>query len=74
MQLSRGDDEVFTGGNLATKGTAGQFIKMLGKMSILGILKLVNKPRFDEVTELLLQHADDLDYIQSLLNLLGEKP
>ena len=74
MQLSRGDDEVFTGGNLATRGTAGQFIKMLSKMSILGILKLINKPRFDEVTELLLQHADDLDYIQSLLNLLGEKP
>ena len=73
-QLTTGDDDVFSEINLATVGTAGQFIKMIGKMSALGVLKLANKRNFKVVTELLLQHADDPDHVLALLNILGNKP
>ena len=42
-------------------------------MSPLGILRLVDKSRFKEIYEMLLQHGDDLDYVQSLINLIGER-
>ena len=69
--LSAGEDDISV--DLATVGTAGQFIKMLGKMSPLDMIKLVNKPSWEALTDVLLQHADDLDYIQNLLNVLGNK-
>ena len=69
--LSAGEDDISV--DHATVGTAGQFIKMLGKMSPLNMIKLVNKPSWEALTEGLLQHADDLDYIQNLLSVLGDK-
>ena len=60
--------------DLAARGTAAQFIKMLAKLSPLGILKLVNKHLHDQLSERLLQHADDLDYVQEVVNLTAEKP
>ena len=47
---------------------------MLGKMSPLGILRLVDKPRFDTLSERLLQHADDLNYVQSFVTLVAGRP
>ena len=70
--LSSGDDA--TTFNLATVGTAGQFIKALGKMSPLNVLRLINKTNEEALTASLLQHADDLDYIQNLLNVIGSEP
>ena len=70
--LSSGDDT--TTFNLATVGTAGQFIKSLGKMSPLNVLRLINKNNEEALTASLLQHADDLDYIQNLLNVIGAEP
>ena len=70
--LSSGDDA--TSLNLATVGTAGQFIKTLGKMSPLNVLRLINKTNEEALTVGLLQHADDLDYIQNLLSVIGSEP
>ena len=36
--------------DLAARGTAAQFIKMLGKLAPLRILKLVNKPLHDQLS------------------------
>ena len=68
--LSLGKDGITV--DLAARGTAGQFIKLLGQMPPLEVLKLINKPSYDALTGKLLQHADDLDYSQNLLNLVGE--
>ena len=70
--LSSGDSEASF--DLAARGTAAQFIKMLGKVSPLGLFKLVNKPLHDQLLERLLQNADDLDYVQEVLSLTAEKP
>ena len=72
-ELSTGDDEVFDRMGLATRGTAGEFIKAIGKMSPLGILRMTDKKRWEVISEKLLQHGDDLDYAQTLLNLLGNR-
>ena len=70
--LSSGDDAITF--NLATVGTAGQFIKTLGKMSPLNVLRLINKSNEEALTAGLLQHADDLDYIQNLLSVIDSEP
>lgn len=70
--LSSGDDAITF--NLATVGTAGQFIKALGKMSPLNVLRLINETNEKALTAGLLQHADDLDYIQNLLSVIGSEP
>ena len=70
-ELSSGEDEVFKKVSWANKGTAGKFIKMFGKMSPSGVLNLVDKSRFDTLSEKLLQHADDLDHVPSLLTLVA---
>ena len=57
--LSSGDDAVSL--NLATVGTAGQFIKALGTMSPLNVLSLNNKTNEKALTASLLQHANDLN-------------
>lgn len=72
-ELSTGDDEVFDRMGLATRGTAGEFVKAIGKMSPLGILRLTDKKRWEAISEKLLQHGDDLDYVQTLLNVLGDR-
>ena len=70
--LSSGDSEASF--DLTARGTAAQFIKMLAKLSPLGLFKLVNKPLHDKLLERLLQNADDLDYVQEVLSLTAEKP
>ena len=69
--LSSGGDPVNF--DLAAVGTAGQFIKALGKMSPLNVLRLIEKTNEKSLTDALLQHADDLDYVQNLLNLIGSE-
>ena len=65
-----------TGGDIGTLdltavGSAAQFIKSLGKMSPLNVLRLIDKTNEKALTAALLQHADDIDYVQSLLNVIG---
>ena len=57
--------------DLTAVGSAGQFIKSLGKMSPLNVLRLIDETNEKSLTAALLQHADDLDYVQSLLNVIG---
>lgn len=56
-----------------TVGTAAEFQKALGLASPLSVIKFVNKPAFEKILEGLLQHADDLDYVQELVTSLGKK-
>ena len=58
--------------DLAARGTAAQFIKMLGILSPLGLFKLANKSLHDKLLERLLQNADDLDYVQEVLSLTAK--
>ena len=67
--LSSGGDPVNF--DLAAVGTAGHFIKALGNMSPLTVLRLIDKTNEKALTAALLQHADDLDYVQNLLNVIG---
>ena len=56
-----------------TVGTAAEFKKALGQAPPLEIIKFVNKPLFEKLSKGLLQHADDLDYVQDVVTSLGEK-
>ena len=51
--------------------TVGQVLSKLKAVPPLTILKLCNKEVGDFVTENLLQHSNDLDYVQDVLDLLG---
>ena len=42
-------------------------------MSPLGILRMTDKKRCEVISEKLLQHGDDLDYVQTLLIVLGDR-
>ena len=53
-------------------GTAAHFSKALGQAPILDIIKFVDKEKGSQLTKLLLQHADDLDYLQELMSSLGK--
>ena len=70
--LSSGDDLISF--DLAAVGTAGQSIKTLGKITTLNVLRIINKTNEEALTAGLLQHADDLDYVQNLLSLIGAEP
>ena len=56
-----------------TSGTAAEFKKALGQASPLDVIQFVNKPLFEKISAGLLQHADDLDYVQELVTSLGVK-
>ena len=43
-------------------------------MSPLNVLRLINKTNEEALTAGLLLHADDLDYIHNLLNVIGSEP
>ena len=56
------------------RGTAAQFVKMLSQAPMLEVMELISKEKKEQVTEKLLQHADDLDYLQNLVTSLGREP
>ena len=37
------------------------------------VIKFVNREKGEQLTKVLLQHADDLDYLQDLMNSLSKK-
>ena len=57
-----------------TLGTAAQFIKAVAKASVLKILQKVNRSKYNELKEYLLQQADDLDFLQTLVTSINEEP
>ena len=63
-----GEPAVLQKMRLSSWGTAAQFLKALGKASPMDILRLCNKEKGLAIGELFLQHAEDLDFVQNVLN------
>ena len=55
------------------RGTALQFMKLLSQAPMLEVMEAICKEKKDMITEKLLQHADDLDYLQNLVSSLGRE-
>ena len=66
-----GDPSVLETVNLDTPTTLAQVLKQLQRVPPLALLKLFNKQVGDFVLANLIQHSDDLDFIQDVLNLVG---
>ena len=56
-----------------TRGTAGQFAKALAQAPVLEVLRFVDKEKTARIVEGLLQNADDMDYLQSLITCIGKE-
>ena len=71
--LNGGDHNILEGMNMATRGTAGEFVRFLSQATSIGVLKLINKKQADMVARSLSLAAEGLDYSQALLNVIGNK-
>ena len=69
--MIEGDRSILSGLQLEEKTTVGQVLNKLKTLPPLAILKLCNKEVGDLVKENLLQHSDDLDFVQDVLDLVG---
>ena len=58
---------------MADRGSAKQFIKMLGQAAPLDVLKLIDPESFLKVSRGIAQVAECLDYTQRLVNIVGDK-
>ena len=58
---------------MATRGTAGEFVRFLSQATSMGVLKLINKKQADMVARSLSLAAEGLDYSQAVLNVIGSK-
>ena len=72
--LTEGDRSILKDMNRAAWGTAGQFMKALAKAPILEIVRQINRDKYKKLSEALLQHADDLDYTQTLISSVSNEP
>ena len=72
--LSSGKEDALRDIKYATYGTAGQFGKALAKAPFLEALRFIDKEKTAQLVESLLQNADDLDYLQSLMTSVGKQP
>ena len=72
--ITEGDRKILSDIKPATYGTAAQFLKALGKAPLLQILEITNQQRYKEVWESMLQHEDDLDYLQTLITSANNEP
>ena len=74
MTLAEGDDHALESFRVHTVGTAAQFTKMLSRASPAGMLKLIKPQVWATLTTGLKRMEESLEFTQSLLNLIGEKP
>ena len=72
--LNDGDRSILQNMRLDTRGTAAQFLKALTKAPLLQILERTNADRYKEVREGLLQQADDLDFLQTVVTSVHDAP
>ena len=72
--LNDGDRSILQNMRLDTRGTAAQFLKALAKAPLLQILERINADRYKEVREGLLQQADDLDFLQTVVTSVHDAP
>ena len=54
-------------------GSATHFSQALGQAPIMDVINYVNKEKGEKIAKILLQHADDLDYLQDLINSICKK-
>ena len=66
-----GDTSILSELQLEERTTVAEVLDKLKAVPPLAILKLCNKDVGDLVEEYLLQHADDLDFVQDVLDLVG---
>ena len=59
--LNKGDHDILQNMNLATRGTAGEFIKVLRQASPIAVLRMVNMDCCNAITRRLAVAADCLD-------------
>ena len=72
--LSDGDRSTVRDMKPDTRGTAAQFMKAMAKAPVLQILEKVNINKCNELKESLLQQADDLDFLQTLVTSVHDEP
>ena len=69
--MLEGDTSILSELKLEERTTVAEVLDKLKSVPPLAILKLCNKEVGDLVKESLLQHADDLDFVQDVLDLVG---
>jgi hypothetical protein len=70
-KMLEGDSSILSGLRMEDKMSVAQLLSKLKTVPPLAILKLCNKEVGDFVMDNLLQHSDDLDFVQDVLDLLG---
>ena len=72
--LSDGDRYKLTKIKPDTLGTAAQFIKAMAKASVLKILQIVIRSKYNELKEYSLQQAAYLDFLKTHVTSIHEEP
>ena len=67
-----GDNSILGSLRLGTQSTVGEVIKNLGRASPLAVLQLCFGKQDFDFAESLLQHADDMDFVQDTLTAVGK--
>ena len=70
-KLMEGDSQILQNLQMDTPTTLAQVLKQLQSVPPLTLLNLCNKEKGEFVIENLLQHSEDLDYVQDVLNIVG---
>ena len=72
--LNDGDRSTLQDMRLDTRGTTAQFLKALREAPLLQILERINPDRYKKLREGLLQQADDLDFLQTVVTSVHDAP
>ena len=70
-RMMEGDKTALSGLHWGTQTTVAEVMKTLGKIPPLDVLHLCNRKLGDYVKDHLLQHGDDLDFVQDVLSATG---
>ena len=69
--MLKGDSEILRSIRLGTRLSAAELLKKLSQAPPLAVLRLCYDQKNYDFSEQLLQHADDLDYVQDILTTTG---
>ena len=72
--LNDGDRSTLQKMRRDTRGTTAQFLKALREAPLLQILESINPDRYKKLREGLLQQADDLDFLQTVVTSVHDAP
>ena len=70
----KGDNEVLSTLSLGQYMSTADFLKQLGRAPPIAVLQLLFGSRGYNVMDSILQHADDLDFVQDALSATGDSP